>query len=129
MLTQGKTNLSHAHNTLSEYIPAWANAFYRAKKAEGISSYTQVFYNRQLGHFLVFFQGKVIEQVSQITPTAIRQEPFWPKEDGLYLGGQHTADRRRQRKLLALRESPARGRPPIRLCSLNWFQSQTIKPA
>ena len=93
MQTEGKTNLSHTLTTLSEYIPDWANAFYRAKKVEGISSHTPVIYKQQFGHFLVFCQGQVIEQVSQITPTTIREYLLWLEEGRHNPGRQHAAYR------------------------------------
>ena len=93
MHTVGKTNLSHTLNKLSEYIPDWANAFYRAKKIDGMSPNTQAFYKQQLGHFLTFCQGQVIEQVSQISPTTIRDYLLWLEENGHNPGGQHAAYR------------------------------------
>jgi len=93
MLTEGKTNLSHTTSIFSEFIHDWANAFYQAKKVEGVSPYTLIFYKQQLEHFLKFCHGQVIDNFSQLSPTIIREYLLWLEEGGHNPGGQHAAYR------------------------------------
>jgi site-specific recombinase XerD len=80
-------------NLFQDYIPDWTNQFYQAKKSEGISSYTLVFYKQQLNHFLHFCNSQVITNISEITPNTIRQYLLWHQETGHNQGGLHAAFR------------------------------------
>jgi len=91
MIMQSKTNQSYITSLISEYIPDWANAFYQAKKVEGVSSYTLSFYKQQLEHFMRYCEGQVIQQISQITSGNFRNYLLWLEEMGHNPGGQHAA--------------------------------------
>lgn len=82
-------------NTLSQidHIPDWANEFYKAKKAEGISPATQVFYKQQLSHFLDYCAAQIITHISQITAPLIRDYLLWLADNGHNPGGCHAAYR------------------------------------
>lgn len=76
-----------------EYIPDCANQFFQAKKAEGVSTYTLTFYRQQLGHFLSFCEGQLIQQMSEITSATIREFILWHEDTGHNAGGLHAAYR------------------------------------
>jgi integrase/recombinase XerD len=80
-------------NLFQDFIPDWANQFNQAKKAEGISSYTLIFYRQQLNHFLHFCDAQIITRVSEITPNLIRQFLLSHKDSGHNPGGLHCAFR------------------------------------
>lgn len=83
-------------NTLSQILdglPEWANEFYKAKKAEGISTHTQAFYKQQLGHFLTYCDAQAIDRISQITAGNIREYLLWLEEGKHNPGGRHAAYR------------------------------------
>lgn len=83
------------HTTFSfpDFLPDWANEFYKAKRLEGVSIRTQGFYKEQMTHFLKFCEGQVIEHISQITASTIRDYLIWLEEEGHNPGGVHAAYR------------------------------------
>ena len=78
---------------VQDFIPDWANQFYQAKKAEGVSAYTLTFYKQQLGHFLRYCEAQLITRVEEITPNVIRLFLLWHEETGHNPGGLHAAYR------------------------------------
>jgi len=92
--TAHTTSENGTHTTSkADYVAEWANEFYKAKKLEGISVATQAFYKQQIGHFLDFCQGQVIEQFEHVTVGAIRDYLTWLEESGHNPGGLHAAYR------------------------------------
>lgn len=92
MLADTKTNITH---TLSQadWLEDWAGEFIKAKKIEGLSPNTLRIYKQQLKHLLTFRRGQMLEQVSQITASDIRNFLLWLGEDGHNPGDQHVAYR------------------------------------
>jgi integrase/recombinase XerD len=95
MTASTEHHLTHTttQNCIQDFIPDWANQFYQAKKAEGISPYTLTFYKQQLGHFLKYCEAQVITRVEEITPNVIRLFLLWHEETGHNPGGLHAAYR------------------------------------
>lgn len=87
-------NTDLARTTFAEdLIPEWANAFYQAKKVEGLSRLTLVFYKQQLGHFLKYCEAQVITRLGQLTPVIVRAFLLAHEESGHNAGGLHAAYR------------------------------------
>lgn len=93
MLPTGQEKQVHTIPPIPDNISEWANAFYTAKKVEGLSSYTLAFYRQQLGYFLKYSTYQVIENISQLTPATIRGYLLWLEENGHNPGGIHAAYR------------------------------------
>ena len=92
MLSSTKTSVTHALSQ-ADWLEDWAGEFLKAKKIEGLSPNTIRIYEQQLKHFLTFCDGQMLEQVSQITASDIRNFLLWLGEDGHNPGGQHVAYR------------------------------------
>jgi site-specific recombinase XerC len=90
---QAKLGHTLSTNLFQDFIPDWANQFYQAKKSEGISGYTIIFYKQHLNHFLRFCDSQVITKISKITPNLIRQFLLVHLETGHDPGGLHAAFR------------------------------------
>lgn len=75
MATDLKHNLTHTLNEICEqdFIADWANQFYQAKKAEGVSTFTLTNYKQQLGHSLSYCDMQVQTHIRKISPNFIRQ--------------------------------------------------------
>lgn len=93
MLPDEQKKLVHTTSQNPEIIEDWANAFYTAKKVEGLSSHTLAFYRQQLGHFLKYCHCQVIDNIDQLTPATIRGYLLWLEESGHNPGGVHAAYR------------------------------------
>lgn len=95
MTASTEHHLAHTttQNCIQDFILDWANQFYQAKKAEGVSVYTLTFYKQQLGHFLKYCEAQVITRIEDITPNIIRLFLLWHEETGHNPGGLHAAYR------------------------------------
>jgi integrase/recombinase XerC len=95
MASENQSKLGHtlSVNLFQDFIPDWTNQFYQAKKSEGISSYTLIFYKQHLNHFLHFCDSQLISRISDITPNIIRQYLLSHQETGHNPGGLHCAFR------------------------------------
>jgi integrase/recombinase XerD len=77
----------------ADYITDWADQFLLAKRAEGRSPATIVFYRQQLGHFLAYCEAQVLSRISELTPANLRAFLLWLAETGHNPGGVHAAYR------------------------------------
>jgi hypothetical protein len=86
------TNCALTH-TISQidYIHAWANSIYRAKKVEGVLTCMLTFYKRQMDHYLKYCEAQIFDHLSQITSTVIRAYLLWQEESLPNLGGLDAA--------------------------------------
>ena len=80
-------------NIHSDFIPDWANQFYLAKKSEGVSPATLVFYKQQLGHFLRYCEWQAYTNIQDLDANSLRRFLLWHEETGHNAGGQHAAFR------------------------------------
>ena len=80
-------------NQMPDFITDWANSFFIAKKAEGVSSATLVFYKQQLTHFLRYCEWQAYSQIHDLDANSLRQFLLWHGETGHNAGGQHAAFR------------------------------------
>lgn len=96
MLPEEQQKLVHTPSQNSpdfpDFIEEWGVEFIKAKRTEGISTRTQEIYRANLAHFIRFCSAQVIEHISQITPTTIRDFLLWFGEDHNQ-GGVHAAYR------------------------------------
>jgi len=92
MLSDTRTNLTHALSQ-AEWLEDWAIEFIKAKKIEGLSPNTIRIYEQQLKHFLAFCEAQLLQQVSQVTASDIRNFLLWLQGQGHNPGGQHVAYR------------------------------------
>jgi site-specific recombinase XerD len=92
MLSDKKTHLVHALSQ-AEWLEDWAIEFIKAKKIEGLSPNTLRIYEQQLIHFLTFCKAQMLQRVSQVQASDIRNFLLWLQERGHNPGGQHVAYR------------------------------------
>lgn len=91
--TQEEISVTHTTSKLVDFVSEWANEFYKAKKIEGVSGATQIFYKQQLGHFLDYCDAQVIERLDQLNTNVLRDYLVWLEENGHNPGGVHAAYR------------------------------------
>jgi site-specific recombinase XerD len=92
MLVNTKTSVTRALSQ-ADWIEDWAIEFIKAKKIEGLSPNTLRIYTQQLKHFLTFCNAQIIEHISEITSSDIRNFLLWLEDEGHNSGGQHVAYR------------------------------------
>jgi integrase/recombinase XerD len=92
MLSDTKTSLTHALSQ-ADWIEDWAVEFIKAKRIEGLSPNTLRIYEQQLKHFLTFCKAQMLNHVSQVESSDIRNFLLWLEEEGHNPGGQHVAYR------------------------------------
>ena len=92
MLPDTKSSVTHALSS-ADWLEDWAAVFLKAKKIKGISANTLRIYRQQLIHFLTYCHSQMLERVSQVTASDIRNFLLWLQEEGHNAGGQHVAYR------------------------------------
>ena len=79
--------------TLEDFIEVWINAFLVDRKAQNVSPGTLKFYNTKLGLFADYCESQQVKQISQITPTMLREFLLYLEEHGHNPGGIHACFR------------------------------------
>ena len=92
MLPVRETNVTHALSQ-AEWLKDWAIEFIKSKKIEGLSPNTIRIYEQQLKHFMTFCEGQMLERISQITSSDIRNYLLYLHEEGHNPGGVHVGYR------------------------------------
>lgn len=92
MLSERKTNVTHALSQ-GEWIKDWAVEFIMAKQLEGLSHNTIRIYEQQLKYFLTFCEGQMLDRISQVTSSDIRNFMLYLQEGDHNPGGVHVAYR------------------------------------
>lgn len=92
MLLDTKTRVTHALSQ-ADWLEDWAIEFIKAKMIEGLSPNTLRIYEQQLKHFLTFCKAQMLDRISQVTSSDIRNFLLWLEEEGHNIGGQHIAYR------------------------------------
>jgi integrase/recombinase XerD len=87
--TQGIIDIS----VVDDYLLTWMEAFLIDRKAAGVAKGTLQFYRTKLKLFSGYCEAQVVKQVSQITPTFIRQYLLYIEGTGHNPGGRHAAYR------------------------------------
>ena len=78
---------------VEEDILTWIEAFLIDRKARGCAKGTLVFYQQKMKAFADYCDSQVVSQISQITPTMVRQYLLYLEDTGHNLGGRHAAYR------------------------------------
>lgn len=76
-----------------DYLPIWIEAFLIDRKAQNMSKGTLEFYRKKLGHFTDFCETQAIKQITQITPTLLRELLLELEHKGHNPGGIHAVYR------------------------------------
>ena len=89
---------TQTHRTLSiskvaEYILTWIEAFLIDRKARGVAKGKLTLYSQKLRQFTDFCESQIVKDISQITPTFIREFLLHLEETGHNPGGRHAAFR------------------------------------
>jgi site-specific recombinase XerD len=86
------TTLTRRTIAVDDYLLTWMEAFLIDRKARGSANGTQIFYAAKLRLFSDYCEGQAVTQISQITPTLIR-EYLLDLERKHNPGGRHAAFR------------------------------------
>jgi len=78
---------------VEEYILTWVEAFLIDRKARGCAKGTLVFYQQKMMSFMDYCESQIISQISQITPSIVRQYLLFLEDTGHNPGGRHAAYR------------------------------------
>ncbi|MBN1451142.1 MAG: tyrosine-type recombinase/integrase [Anaerolineales bacterium] len=77
---------------IDDYLLTWLEAFYIAKRAQGVTKGTIAFYREKLNIFTLYCEGQAVKRVTQITPQLIREYLIF-LESGHNPGGIHACYR------------------------------------
>jgi site-specific recombinase XerD len=129
MLADRKTNVTHALSE-AEWLKDWAIEFIKAKKIEGLSPNTIRIYEQQLKHFMIFCEGQMLERISQITSSDIRNFLLYLQEDGHNPGGVHVGYRILKTFLrwYDLESEPEKWRNPISKVKAPKLVEESLEP-
>lgn len=72
-----------------DYLPIWLDAFLKDRKSQNLSAKTVSFYKEKLANFMGYCDSRLVKNVSQVTPTFIREYLLWLEEGGHTAGGIH----------------------------------------
>jgi integrase/recombinase XerD len=78
---------------VEEDIYTWIETFLIDRKARGCAKGTLVFYQQKMKAFADYCDSQVVSQISQITPTMVRQYLLYLEDTGHNPGGRHFAYR------------------------------------
>ena len=76
-----------------DYLLTWAEAFLIDRKAQNMSKGTLQFYKKKLRLFTDYCESQAVKQVSQITPTLLREFLLYLETKGHNAGGIHAVYR------------------------------------
>ena len=89
-----RQNIQRTHAfSQAEWIKDWVIEFIKAKKIEGLSPNTICIYEQQLKHFMNFCERQMLERISQITSSDLRNFLLYLQEEGHNPGGIHGGSR------------------------------------
>jgi site-specific recombinase XerD len=76
-------------SVIDDYLLSWMEVFLIDRKANGLATGSLRFYRIKLKMFADYCDAQAIKQISQITPTLIRQYLLYLEETGHNPGGKH----------------------------------------
>lgn len=82
-----------AKSIIDDYLLTWVEAFLIDRKARGLSEGTILFYKVKLKLFCKYCKTQLVKQISQITPSFLREFLLYLEETGHNEGGRHAAYR------------------------------------
>ena len=80
-------------STVDDYLLNWLEAFLIDRKAAGVAQGTLRFYRQKIKLFTDYCDALTVKQISQITPSFLRQYLLSLEESGHNAGGRHAAFR------------------------------------
>jgi site-specific recombinase XerD len=78
---------------VNTHLLTWIEAFLVDRKAQGFSDGTLYFYQKKLRLFADYCESQVITQITEITPTTLRNYMFNLEQTGHNPGGRHACYR------------------------------------
>ena len=78
-------------STVDDYLLNWLEAFLIDRKASGVAEGKLRFYRQKVKLFTDYFDALTVKQISQITPSILRQYLLSLEEFGHNPGGRHAA--------------------------------------
>jgi len=91
LITETQRTLSVSN--VDDYLLNWLEAFLIDRKAEGVADGTLRFYRQKIKLFSDYCDAMTVKQISQITPSFLRQYLLYLEESGHNPGGRHAAFR------------------------------------
>jgi site-specific recombinase XerD len=80
-------------SSVDDYLLNWLEAFLIDRKASGVAEGTLRFYRQKIKLFADYCDALTVKQISQITPSFLRQYLLYLYESGHNAGGRHAAFR------------------------------------
>ena len=80
-------------SVVDDYLFTWLEAFLIDRKSTGVAEGTLRFYQQKIKLFTAFCEAQTVKQISQITPSFLRQFLLALEESGHNPGGRHAAFR------------------------------------
>ena len=130
MFNQIETQGTLTNSFVGDYLLTWFEAFLIDRKARGLASGTLRFYRFKLKLFSDFCETQVVTQISQLTPTLLRQYLLYLEETGHNAGGRHAAYRTLRAFLYFYEDEvePAGWKNPIRKVKAPKVPTEPIDP-
>jgi hypothetical protein len=76
-------------SNVDDYLLTWLEAFLIDRKAGGVALETLRFYRQKIKLFSNYCDALTVKQISQITPSFLRQYLLYLEESGHNAGGRH----------------------------------------
>src|SRR5450759_5982576 len=80
-------------SNVDDYLLNWLEAFLIDRKAAGVAQGTLRFYRQKIKLFSDYCDALTVKQISQITPSFLRQYLLYLEDSGHNPGGRHAAFR------------------------------------
>jgi site-specific recombinase XerD len=93
MSTKIETQRTLQVSNVDDYLLNWVEAFLIDRKAGGVADGTLRFYRQKIKLFTDYCEAHAVKQISQITPSFIRQFLLFLEESSHNPGGRHAAFR------------------------------------
>jgi integrase/recombinase XerD len=93
MLPKIETQRTLQVSNVDDYLLNWLEAFLIDRKAAGVAQGTLRFYRQKIKLFTDYCDALTVKQISQITPSFLRQYLLYLEESGHNAGGRHAAFR------------------------------------
>ena len=93
MSVKTETRRTSQISIVDDYLLTWMEAFLVDRKASGVAKGTLDFYCLKLRMFSNYCEAQVVKNISEITPTLIRQYLLYLEGTGHNPGGRHAAFR------------------------------------
>jgi len=93
MFFKSETQRTLQVSNVDDYLLTWLEAFLIDRKSSGVALGTLRFYRQKIRLFSDYCDALAVKQISQITPSFLRQYLLYLEESGHNAGGRHAAFR------------------------------------